>query len=86
MISFTIVKPRTGRARPLGDKGHLSAIDMQPTSGLVLARPEGLEGAEQADRQHHGGRDKALHAYQIRAESHVVHGVVASTLVTHLAK
>lgn len=55
----------TGRTKPLGDKGHVSAIDKQPASGSVLAGPEGLEGDEQADRRHHGGRDKALHAYPL---------------------
>ncbi len=40
MISFTIVELRAGRTRPLGDKGHISAIDKQPTHGLVLVGPE----------------------------------------------
>lgn len=65
MISFTIVELRAGRTSPLGDKGHVSAIDKQPTHELVLVGPEGLEGDEQADRRHHGGRDKALHAYPL---------------------
>lgn len=65
MISFTIVELRTGRIKPLGNKGHVSAIDKHPACGLVLVGPEGLEGDEQADRRHHGGRDKALHAYPL---------------------
>ncbi|MBK1705011.1 MOSC domain-containing protein [Halochromatium glycolicum] len=65
MISFTILELRAGRTRPLGDKGHVSAIDKQRTNGLVHVGPEGLEDDEQADRRHHGGRDKALHAYPL---------------------
>jgi MOSC domain-containing protein YiiM len=65
MISFTIVELRAGRTVPLGDKGQVSAIDKKSTPGLVHVGPEGLEGDEQADRRHHGGRDKALHAYPL---------------------
>jgi len=65
MISFTIAELRAGRARPLGDNGHVSAIDKQPTDGVVFVGPQGLEGDEQADRRHHGGREKALHAYPL---------------------
>lgn len=66
MISFTILEVRAGRTRPLGGKRHVSAIDKQPIHGLVLVGPEGVEGDEQADRRHHGGRDKALHAYPLK--------------------
>jgi MOSC domain-containing protein YiiM len=65
MIVATITQLRTGRAKRLGDTGHLSAIDKQPTTKPVFAGPEGLEGDEQADRRHHGGLDKALHAYPV---------------------
>lgn len=65
MISFTIVELRAGRTRPLGYNGHVSAINKQPISGSILVESEGLEGDEQADRRHHGGRDKALHAYPV---------------------
>jgi len=65
MVSFNILELRAGRIRPLGDNGHVSAIDKQPTHGSVLVGPEGMEGDEQADRRHHGGRDKALHAYPL---------------------
>lgn len=66
MVSFSIVELRAGRIRPLGDNGHVSGIDKQPTHGVVLVGPDGVEGDEQADRRHHGGRDKALHAYPLR--------------------
>jgi MOSC domain-containing protein YiiM len=65
MIAFTIVELRAGRIQSLGDKGERSAIDKQPAYGAVLVGPGGLEGDEQADRRHHGGRDKALHAYPL---------------------
>lgn len=65
MTSFTIVELRAGGAKPLGDQGHVSAIDKQPIHGLVRVGPEGIEGDQQADRRNHGGRDKALHAYPL---------------------
>lgn len=54
---------RTGRIAPLGDEGLPSAIRKQPLSGLTRLTALGLAGDEQADRQHHGGPDKALHLY-----------------------
>jgi MOSC domain-containing protein YiiM len=65
MISFTIVELRTGHTKSLADGGVVSAIDKQLTHGMVFVGSEGLEGDEQADRRHHGGRDKALHAYPL---------------------
>lgn len=60
---FTLAEVRVGRARPYGP--GTSAIDKAPVSGPVMAGPEGLAGDEQADRRHHGGPDKALHAYAV---------------------
>lgn len=60
---FTLAEVRVGRARPYGP--GTSAIDKAPVSGPVMAGPEGLAGDEQADRHHHGGPDKALHAYAV---------------------
>jgi len=54
---------RTGRIAPLGDEGLSSAIRKQPLSSLATLTALGLTGDEQADRQHHGGPDKALHLY-----------------------
>jgi len=60
---FLVREVRTGRARPYGPQGQPSAIDKQPVAGPVRAGAEGFEGDEQGDRRHHGGPDKALHAY-----------------------
>lgn len=40
-----------------------TAIDKRPVSGPVGVRALGAYGDVQADRHHHGGRDKALYAY-----------------------
>lgn len=65
MSSFRIIEVRTGRARPFGPRGALSGIDKTPAAGPVMAGPVGLEGDEQADTRHHGGPDKAIHAYPV---------------------
>lgn len=61
MTGFTVAEVRVGTARPFGPGS--SAIDKAPVAGPVPAGPEGLAGDEQADRRHHGGPDKTLHAY-----------------------
>ncbi len=63
MADFSIAGVRVGKCRPLGVSGVLSGIDKQPVSGPVLARDAGLDGDAQGDPRHHGGPDKALHAY-----------------------
>lgn len=63
MSAFRIAPLRIGRARPLGPQGVPSAIDKAGVQGPVPAGTLGLEGDEQGDRRHHGGPDKALHAY-----------------------
>lgn len=40
-----------------------TAIDKRPGSGPVAVTASGLAGDEQADREHHGGRDQAVYAY-----------------------
>jgi MOSC domain-containing protein YiiM len=65
MTTFTILELRTGRAEPFGPTGELSAIDKRPTDRPLHVTAEGLEGDEQGDRRHHGGPDKALHAYAL---------------------
>lgn len=40
-----------------------SAIDKVPLNGLVFVTEMGVQGDQQADRKHHGGRDKAVLAY-----------------------
>lgn len=63
MAEFSITGVRVGKCRPLGMRGVLSGIDKRCVSGPVLARITGLVGDEQGDPSHHGGPDKALHAY-----------------------
>lgn len=65
MTTFTILELRTGRAEPFGPKGEPSAINKRLADRSLLATTDGLEGDEQGDRRHHGGRDKALHAYAL---------------------
>ena len=65
ITSFEIVDVRVGKVAPLGAGGPPSAIDKQPVAGPVKAGPLGLAGDEQAERKHHGGPDKAIHAYAI---------------------
>lgn len=65
MTGFRILGLRTGRARPFGPKGVPSAIDKTEAPGPVLAGATGLAGDEQGDRRHHGGPDKAIHAYAL---------------------
>jgi len=54
---------RAGRVATLGPDSLASAIAKQPVTGRVAVSRNGLAGDEQADRQHHGGPDKALHHY-----------------------
>lgn len=65
MTRFRIVELRRGTARPFGPNGELSAIDKQPVPGPVQVSATGMEGDEQGDPRHHGGPDKALHAYSV---------------------
>lgn len=51
-----------GRIVPFA-QGEGSAIAKSPLTGKVRITFLGLQDDEQADRVHHGGRDKALHHY-----------------------
>lgn len=66
--TFTVAQVRTGPVRPLGERGVPSGIDKQPVEGAVMVAATGLDGDEQGDLRHHGGVDKAVHAY---AASHL---------------
>lgn len=68
MPSHTSVAPSidvmyAGRVQPFGPRGEPSAIGKLATAGPWRIGVDGLAGDEQADRVHHGGRDKALHHY-----------------------
>jgi MOSC domain-containing protein YiiM len=65
MVEFEVLELRIGRAAPLGPAGALSAIDKHKVAGPLAAGYLGLDGDEQADRRHHGGPHKAIHAYSI---------------------
>lgn len=54
---------RIGRVQAFGPADQPSAIDKRPVGGRVAVSRFGLAGDEQADGQHHGGIDKALHHY-----------------------
>lgn len=61
--TYPLVSLRSGRIAPLGSENLPSAIRKLPVAGTVAITSLGLAGDEQADRQHHGGPDKALHHY-----------------------
>lgn len=63
MTAFQVIEVRVGRARAFGPRGQPSAIDKAPVDGPVLVTADGLVGDEQGDPRHHGGPDKAVHAY-----------------------
>lgn len=63
MSAFHVLAVQVGRARDFGPGGRRSAIDKAPVDGAVRVTPTGLDGDEQADTRHHGGPDKAVHAY-----------------------
>jgi MOSC domain-containing protein YiiM len=62
-----IVSVNVGRTRAVERDGKpaSTAIWKSPVSGRVRARGVNLDGDEQADRQVHGGYDKAVYAYAI---------------------
>lgn len=67
MTGFDVIELRTGRLRPLGPKGLPSGIRKAAVTGPVMARHTGFDGDEQGDRKHHGGPDKAIHAYPVQS-------------------
>jgi MOSC domain-containing protein YiiM len=62
---ISLLSLRAGRIAPLGLENLPSAIRKHPLDGPVAITRLGLAGDEQADRQHHGGPDKALHHYPV---------------------
>ncbi len=64
MTGFDILELRLGRVQPFGPSGAPSAIDKQPVDHAQLGRL-GFAGDEQGDPRHHGGPDKAVHAYPL---------------------
>src|SRR5438067_11780872 len=65
-----VVSVNVGGVRKFEYHGHLaeSAIWKSAVSGRVAARGVNLEGDRQADREAHGGPDKAVYAYALEDE------------------
>src|SRR6476646_1681098 len=60
----TVVSVYVGRVAPIrAGRATTSAIVKAPVSGPVAVRGVHVDGDEQADRRHHGGRDQAVYAY-----------------------
>lgn len=62
VLSVSVGRPRSFDYR---DRPARSAIWKAPVSGRVAARGVNLEGDDQADREAHGGPDKAVYAYAV---------------------
>jgi MOSC domain-containing protein YiiM len=60
LVSVNVGRPRT---LPWRDASVTTAIWKQPVSGRVAVRGVNLEDDDQADREAHGGPDKAVYAY-----------------------
>jgi len=67
MSSGRVLSVAVGRPREFDYRGRAarSAIWKTPVSGRVAVRGVNLDGDDQADREAHGGPDKALYAYAI---------------------
>lgn len=63
MTKLVVAEVRVGQIRPLGPDSIPSGIFKQPVADRVMASVTGLNGDAQGDRRHHGGPDKAIHAY-----------------------
>ena len=66
-VEGTVLSVNVGGIRPFERHGRpvTSAIWKAPAGGRVRARGVNLEGDDQADRNAHGGLDKAVYAYAI---------------------
>ncbi len=65
-----VLSVNVGGVRKFEYRGHPaeSAIWKSPVSGRIAARGVNLEGDRQADREAHGGPDKAVYAYAVEDE------------------
>jgi len=63
VFATRLLEVRTGRVKPIGDSGVLSAIDKAARPGPVWLGPTGFEGDEQKELEVHGGLDKAALHY-----------------------
>jgi MOSC domain-containing protein YiiM len=65
VLSVNVGTPREFK---YGGRPATSAIWKSPVAGRVAARGVNLDGDDQADREAHGGLDKAVYAYAIEDE------------------
>lgn len=59
VLSVNVGRPREAAWTTIGR----TAIDKTPVRGAVAVHELGLEGDQVANLRHHGGRDKAVHAF-----------------------
>lgn len=65
MTGAHVTELRVGVPAPLGPQGAPSSIYRQPVEGRLRVLPLGSEGDRVGDPVHHGGADKAIHAYSL---------------------
>lgn len=63
LLSIQVGRPQTFLDHDDSAKVWTSAIKKEPTSGTVKVSFHNIEGDEQSDLVHHGGKDKAILAY-----------------------
>ncbi len=65
MASARVISVNTGRVADAecAGKQQRTAIDKRPAAGPVRVGWLGLDGDEQADKDHHGGPEQAVYAY-----------------------
>lgn len=61
--TITLEEVRVGKAKPLANLSVLSGIKKEKVDGPVMVSLLGLNNDQQADLEHHGGKDKAIHHY-----------------------
>lgn len=62
-MAASVTELRIGVPAPLGPQGAPSSINRKRVEGRVKALPLGFVGDRVGDPVHHGGLDKAIHAY-----------------------
>lgn len=60
-----VARLQIGMPRPLGPEGVLSSFGRAPVPGPVMLTATGFDGDRVGDTKHHGGIEKAAHAYPL---------------------